>query len=251
MKKTYLISGAGSGIGQAIAVSLAADGHTLVLLGRNQDKLEGTRSMLVDPSQHHTVVADVRDGPAMRGALSALGLLLDGCVANAGICSDNHYGEGDCWHEMIDVNLTGTYVFVQEALRFFKPSSQGYRHILVVSSLTSRIGLAHYSAYTASKTAQIGLVRVWAKQYARDKVLVNALVPGFVRGAMCERGFEDLARIAQMDLTQMTQKQLQHIPLRKLCEPEEVGAYAAFVLSGKQCSITGQTLDINNGVAMP
>lgn len=249
-ERTFLVSGAGTGIGRAIAIALAAAGNRVILLGRSEATLEETRRMLAEPERHRIVVADVRDARMLRQRLEMLSPSLTGIVANAGICSSNAYGENDCWDEIIDVNLKGTYVFVQEALRFIAPADTGYRHILVVSSLTSRIGLRHYSAYTAAKTGQLGLVRCWAMQYARDKILVNALVPGFVKGRMAEEGFAELAMHDGMEYGAMLKKQLNHIPLRKICEPEEIGAYAEFLLSGKQVSITGQAIDINNGVAM-
>lgn len=249
-ERTFLISGAGSGIGRAIAVALAEAGNRLVLLGRTETTLEQTRSLLRQPDVHRIVVADVRNGARIRAGLERHSPSLTGIIASAGICSSNAYGENDCWHDIIDVNLTGTYVFVQEGLRFMAPRECGFRHILIVSSLTSRIGLRNYSAYTASKTAQLGLVRCWAMQYARDKILVNALVPGFVRGKMADEGFAELAAADAIDYEIMLDKQLRHIPLRKICEPEEIGAYAEFLLSGRQCSVTGQAIDINNGVAL-
>lgn len=249
-ERTFLISGAGTGIGRAIAIALAAAGNRVILLGRSAATLEETRRILAEPDRHRIVVADVRDARTLRQQLEMLSPSLTGIVANAGICSSNAYGENDCWDEMIDINLKGTYVFVQEALRFIAPPETGYRHILVISSLTSRIGLRHYLAYSASKTGQLGLVRCWAMQYAREKILVNALVPGFVKGSMAEQGFAELASCDGMDYGAMLKKQFNHIPLRKICEPAEIGAYAEFLLSGKQISITGQAIDINNGVAM-
>jgi NAD(P)-dependent dehydrogenase (short-subunit alcohol dehydrogenase family) len=249
-ERTFIISGAGTGIGRAIAIALAAAGNRVILLGRTEATLEDTRVTLTDPDRHRIIVADVRDAHALRQQLDRLAPTLTGIVANAGICSSNAYGDDDCWDQLLDVNLKGTYVFVQEAMRFIAPPSAGYRHVLVVSSLTSRIGLRNYSAYTASKTAQLGLVRCWAMQYAHEKILVNALVPGFVKGEMAERGFADLAASDGIDYETMLRKQLNHIPLRKICEPEEIGAYAEFLLPGKQISITGQAIDINNGVAM-
>ncbi len=115
--KTFLVSGAGSGIGQAIANKLAAEEHKVILLGRTEEKLKQTRDEVPNPDQHQIISADVRDEDAIGNGLKAAGLThLDGVVANAGVGGENIYGSRDRWDEIISINLTGTYMLLNECL---------------------------------------------------------------------------------------------------------------------------------------
>ena len=108
MKNMILVSGAGSGIGRAITVTLAKAGHPVLLLGRNKTALAETLSMLDEPTKHATLVADMRDAATMKTALQEIAPVLGGVVANAGLGGENHYGPNDRWSEIIETNLTGT-----------------------------------------------------------------------------------------------------------------------------------------------
>jgi NAD(P)-dependent dehydrogenase (short-subunit alcohol dehydrogenase family) len=119
-QKTYVVSGAGGGIGRAIAVKLASgEGNTIVLLGRNREKLQETRSLLPNSSSHFLLPVDLRKPQEVKVAFEDIKLStrnLAGVIANAGIGGENQYGAGDRWSEILETNLTGTYSLVNEAL---------------------------------------------------------------------------------------------------------------------------------------
>ena len=249
MKRTILISGAGTGIGQATAKVLADKGYKLVLLGRNKENLEKTRSSLGKPSDHAIIAVDIRDAQAIKKGLQEIKPVLYGVIANAGVGGENRYGENDRWQEIIGTNLTGTYQLVEEALPYFATKKDGYRHILIISSILARLGVPRYTAYCASKAGLLGLMRSWAVELAAQNILVNAIAPGWVNTSMARVGLNAMAEHDQREYDDILQEQMSHVLLGKMSEPEEIGELIAYLLS--QTSITGQTLDINNGAVMP
>ncbi|RYE06762.1 MAG: SDR family NAD(P)-dependent oxidoreductase, partial [Sphingobacteriaceae bacterium] len=99
--KTYIISGAGSGIGRAIAQKLADANHTCILLGRNESSLKETLEML-PANNHQILVADIRDKTQLEKAASQLNAsFIDGIIANSGVGGENYWGENDRWDEII------------------------------------------------------------------------------------------------------------------------------------------------------
>ena len=251
MKRMILISGAGSGIGRAITITMADAGYPVVLLGRNRHSLEETLSFLRIPSKHPIIAADIRDAQSLQASLQDLNPVLHGVVANAGVGGENHYGEDDRWHDIVDTNLTGTYQLVQEALPYFSAKEEGFRQIVIISSILARLGVPGYSAYCASKAGLLGLMRAWAVELASENILVNAICPGWVKSEMAVQGLQTFAQNSGQAYEKIYQEQMAQVLLGKMSEPEEIACLAKFLLSQNQTSITGQTLDINNGALMP
>jgi NAD(P)-dependent dehydrogenase (short-subunit alcohol dehydrogenase family) len=155
--KTYVITGAGSGIGRAITKQLANEGHQCILIGRNQGHLKETIAGL--EGSHRIMPADIRSLTDMKALASELqSMAIDGIMANAGIGGENHWGEQDRWHEIVETNLTGTYNLVNSLLPNLKKSETPYKHIIITSSVLARLGVENYSAYCASKAGLLGLM---------------------------------------------------------------------------------------------
>src|SRR6185312_574183 len=134
MAKTYLISGAGSGIGRAIAQKLSSEGHSCLLLGRTEHTLKETLNLL-ETGNHQLLLADIRDKESLkRSAKQLRDVPIDGLVANSGIGGENYWGENDRWADIIETNLTGTYNFVNTYLPNLL-KTQGDRHIVITSSV--------------------------------------------------------------------------------------------------------------------
>jgi len=251
MKRMILISGAGSGIGRAITITMADAGYPIILLGRNRHSLEETLSSLRTPSKHTIIAADIRDAQSLQASLQDLNPVLHGVVANAGLGGENHYGEDDRWHDIVNTNLTGTYQLVQEALPYFSAKEEGFRQIVIISSILARLGVPGYSAYCASKAGLLGLMRSWAVELASENVLVNAICPGWVNTEMAVQGLQTFAQNSGQSYDKIYQEQMAQVLLGKMSEPQEIARLAKFLLSQNQTSITGQTFDINNGALMP
>ena len=245
--KSYLISGAGSGIGKAITERLSQEGHSCVLLGRNSENLQHTLSTL--GGNHSIISADIRSIDSLRMAYENLNLTsLDGIIANSGIGGENYFGQEDRWNDIINTNLTGTYNMVNTFLPLLRSSNKPYKQIVITSSVLARLGVANYTAYCASKAGLLGLMRSWAVEFAPENILVNAICPGWVDTQMSQDGMEGIAESIGISKDEFKDLAMQSVPLRKMSQPEEIAGLITYLLT--QQSITGQAIDINNGAVM-
>ena len=250
--KTILITGAGSGIGRAIAQRISKNNYPLILLGRNQDELEETINSLESPEKHQCFSCDIRLPKDIANALEKSKInSLYALIANAGIGGENRYLSSDRWNEIIDTNLTGTYNTIQGSLPYLKKNKAPYKKIIILASVLARLGVPGYSAHCASKAGLLGLNRPLAIELAPDKILVNALCPGWVDTEMAQEGLQTFSKALNTSKEKAFELAMNGVPLRKMSEPDEIAQFTSFLISDAQSSITGQTLDINNGAMMP
>ncbi|MDF3077993.1 MAG: short-chain dehydrogenase [Sphingobacteriaceae bacterium] len=245
--KTYIVSGAGSGIGKAIVKQLATEGAQCILIGRDEAKLKTAVSEI--EGNHIVLAADIRSAENLETAANALtGLPVDGLIANAGIGGENYWGDNDRWNDIISTNLTGTYNFVNAFLPNLRSSTAPFKQVVMTSSVLARLGVANYSAYCASKAGLLGLMRSWAVQFAPENILVNAVCPGWVDTEMSQEGLQGIADGIGITKDEFYDIAMQSVPLRKMSQPEEISELISYLL--RQKSITGQVIDINGGAVM-
>jgi NAD(P)-dependent dehydrogenase (short-subunit alcohol dehydrogenase family) len=250
MKKFILISGAGSGIGRAMAIKLSNDA-SIILCGRRENKLEETRKLLNSNHEHYTLPLDVTSQSSLVDLSEFLkDKSLYAVLANHGVAVENSFGENDRFDEVMNINLKGTYNLVNTCLPAIKRSESQYKHILVTSSVLAKLGVPGWSAYCASKAGLLGLVRSWAMEHARDKILVNGICPGWVDTDMAKQGIEAIADHMDQSIEDTRKQQLSMVPLQRMSEPEELAELANYLLSSGNKSITGQSIDINNGALL-
>jgi len=252
MKKTVLITGAGTGIGRATAVKLASDGYAVVLAGRTQETLEATKSELAG-EDHKVITVDVGDKKAVANAINQNLSKEDNLVAvfaNAGIGGENKYGDDDRWERIIQTNLNGPYYTIMECLPFLEASSSEFKHVLITGSCLSRFAVPNYPAYIASKSGVNGLAKALAIDFADKKILVNAILPGWVETEMAKAGIQMLADANNQGYQVTFDQQMGFVPLHKMSQPHEIADFVSYLFSGKQTSMTGQSIDINNGSFM-
>jgi NAD(P)-dependent dehydrogenase (short-subunit alcohol dehydrogenase family) len=246
-KRTFLISGAGSGIGKAMA-QLLAQTSNLILLGRNETSLNQTLATL-PAGQHQILTADVSDINSLAQAFkNTQNIAIDGIIANAGLGGENYWGATDRWNEIMATNLTGTYNLVNTFLPNLSLSSQPFKHIVITSSILARLGVANYSAYCASKAGLLGLMRSWAVQYAPANILVNAICPGWVNTQMAQDGLQGIADAIGISKADFFDIAMQSVPLKKMSQPVEIAQLINYLVN--QTSLTGQSIDINGGAIM-
>lgn len=248
MEKYILVTGATGGIGNAIAMKLADAGYSLILMGRNEEALNNLLNNL-SGKRHLTWAGDIRDKPKLLSFANELSeIKLSGIIANAGIGGENTFEDKDRWNEIIETNLTGTYLTVNSMFPLLVSNSEPFKQVIIISSILARLGVAGYSAYCASKAGLLGLMRSWAIEWAPQGILVNAICPGWVKTKMSEQGMQGIADKLGVTTEEFFDIAMQSVPLKKMSSPSEIADLVHWMLT--QQSITGQTIDINNGAIM-
>jgi NAD(P)-dependent dehydrogenase (short-subunit alcohol dehydrogenase family) len=243
-----VVTGAGRGIGKAIALRLGREGATLSLLARGVDALEQTASELGGAFTHFV---DIRDAAAVRTAFDAAAAAngpIHALVANSGIGGPNEAGEGDRFFDLVQTNLVGTYQSIRAAQRHL--AAGGRRDIVVISSILARIPVPFYTGYSASKTGLLGLVRSLAAELAPEEVQVNAICPGWVNTDMSTEGIGLLAEALGVSYDEAYERAMSEVPLRRMSEPDDIAGTVAYLLSADARGVTGQAIDQNGGAFM-
>ena len=244
-----VVTGAGTGIGRAVAERLGRDGASLTLVGRRREPLEATAALLTGRSQ--VVPCDIRERVELERAFAeAAGALgpVHALVAGSGIGGANGEGDagGDRFDDLVRTNLNGTYYCIRAGLRQLAPGPET-RHVVVVSSILARIAVPGYTGYSASKAGLLGLVRSLAAELAPGNVQVNAICPGWVETEMAWQGLDDAAAAAGSTREEAFQEAMQAVPLGRMAQPEDVAGTIAWLLSPDARGVTGQAIDQNGG----
>ena len=237
-----VVTGAGTGIGRAVAERLASEGARLSMLARDEERL---RAAGLDA---FTAGCDIRDRAQVDAALARAADThgpVHALVANAGVGGANEPGDGDRWDDLVATNLSGTYWCVRAAQRHLAPGPDA-RHIVVTSSILARIAVPGYTGYSASKAGLLGLVRSLAAELAPDNVQVNAICPGWVNTEMAWRGLDAMPGTREEAYADA----MREVPLGRMAEPEDIAGTVAWLLSDDARGVTGQAIDHNNGAWM-
>jgi len=229
-----VVTGAGTGIGRAIALRLAAEGARLTLLARDEDRLRD-----VVPGAA-TRACDIRDRDQV---LAAIDGPLDALVANAGIGGPNEPGAADRFDDIVQTNLFGTYWCARAA----EPHLPDGGRIVVISSILARLGVAGYTGYCASKAGLLGLTRSLAAELAPRQIQVNAICPGWVDTDMAWEGLEEWEGLTREEAFA---EAMREVPLKRMSRPEEIAGTVSWLLSPDATGVTGQAIDHNNGAFM-
>jgi NAD(P)-dependent dehydrogenase (short-subunit alcohol dehydrogenase family) len=249
-ERHVVVTGAGTGIGRAIALRLASGGVRASLMARDVARLEATAAAARERgAQAAAFGCDVREPAQVESAFAAAAARfgpIDVLVANAGIGGANADGPGDRFDDLVATNLAGTYRCVRAALRRLRPGPRT-RHVVVISSILARIGVAGYTGYCASKAGLLGLVRSLAVELAPDDVQVNALCPGWVDTEMARSGNEGLAKSLAVPYERAFELAMDPVPLKRMSRPEEIAGVVAWLVSDDARGVTGQGIDVNNG----
>ena len=245
--RTALVTGASSGIGNAIAAAFAGEGANIVIADiRREPKLDHEASVFEkiddvggDATFVETDVSDDEEvAEAVETAVDTYGTL-DILVNNAGIYHQFqvHETNDDVWNDIIDVNLSGSFNMAREALPELKRSDYG--KIINLSSIYGLVGGENSAAYCASKGGVSNLTRQMALDYAEDEINVNALAPGIIKTAQNHEWRE-----TDEELLENWQNDT---PWPRFGEPEDVADAAVFLASDESEFITGHVLSVDGG----
>jgi len=250
--KHVVVTGAGTGIGRAIAQRAARDGAAVTLLARSEDRLRETAAGLDGPV--HLAPCDIRERSAVDRAFArAAGALgpIDALVAVSGIGGPNGEDDdgGDRFDDIVATNLNGTYYCIRAALRHLAPGPDA-RHVVVLSSILARIAVPGYTGYSASKAGLLGLVRSFAAELAPHGIQVNAICPGWVDTEMAWTGLDAAALATGGTREEAYRDAMRLVPTGRMERPEDVAGTVAWLLSADARGVVGQAIDQNGGAWM-
>jgi NAD(P)-dependent dehydrogenase (short-subunit alcohol dehydrogenase family) len=234
LSRTFLITGASKGIGRALSIRLAAEGHRVIGLARGAD----------DPSFPGTLVSvDLTDRDATANVLEGLvdRYAFDGVINNAGFVrlAGLEAVDPDDLEASLRHNLTPALQTVQALLPGMR--RRGWGRIVNLSSLVV-LGVANRTAYAAAKAAMMSFTRTWALELAQTGITVNAVAPGPTE--------TELFRQNTPVGSEAEQRFLSLVPMKRFGKPEELAAAVAFLLSEEAGFITGQTLFVDGGASV-
>ena len=250
MDKHVVVTGAGTGIGRAIARRLSAEGAAVTLLARDRERLEQAAAALEGPT--HVVSCDIRErGKVDRAFAEAAARLgpVHALVAASGVGGPNADGPDDRFDDLVRVNVNGTYYCCRAAERHLAEGPEA-RHLVVISSILARIAVPAYTGYSASKAGLLGLVRSLAAELAPRNVQVNAICPGWVDTDMAWEGLDGIAEATGGTREDAYRRAMEAVPLGRMSRPEDIAGTVAWLLSGDARGVTGQTIDQNGGAWM-
>lgn len=243
--RTALVTGAGSGIGRAIALAFAAEGAPVVVAGRRREPLVETVRMIEDQGgKALAVTADVSaaaDHQALvEAAVEAFGSL-DVAVNNAGVFRGGPLAdlpEAD-WHSQLDINVTGTFLALKAQVRRMRTQPSGGAIVNVASTFGAHTRIPGAAAYAASKAAVAALSRGAALDHIRDGVRINVVSPGATDTPMSLRpGETEADRAERVRAT---------LPLGRLSATREVAAAVLYLASDEAASVVGTDLVVDSG----
>jgi NAD(P)-dependent dehydrogenase (short-subunit alcohol dehydrogenase family) len=243
-RKTAFVTGASYGVGAATALALARDGFDIALSATRTENLAGIMGELAGQGVRTLpLVLDLRSAPSIEQAMAQIVEAfggLDVLVNNAGANLRKLAVEVTAaeWREVMEINVTGTFLLTQQVGRHLMDSSR-HGAIVSIASTHGLIGAPERSTYGISKGAIIQMTRMLAIEWASHGIRVNAVAPGRLDTASPSRAGADPKYMEAM---------LSRIPLHRLATAEEVAAAVAYLASPQAQSITGQVLVLDGGL---
>lgn len=252
--KIVLVTGAGRGIGKAIALAFAAEKNRVVITGRTTAVLEEVADEIrATGAEVLASTCDVSQKPQVKNLqhkieshFGAVQLL----VNNVGIApvADFFDMPDSLWDEVMRVNVSSAY----NCCKAFLAAMVGARwgRIINIASTVARVAYPGISAYATSKHAILGLTRSLAMETARSGVTVNAVCPGYVNTELTRENAQRLAEKRGKSLDEALALMVASCPQRRLIEPEEVAYVTLMLASDRARGITGQAIQVDGGAVM-
>jgi 3-oxoacyl-[acyl-carrier protein] reductase len=241
--KIALVTGASRGLGQAIALALAAEGAAIAAVARTEQALQETlQAIRAAGGTAEPFALDVSDGAAAEATVEKIAARfehIDVLVNNAGVTRDGLLMRmtSEAWDTVINTNLKGAFNLTKPVGRLMVKQRAG--RIINISSVIGLMGNAGQANYAASKAGLIGFTKSVAREFASRGITCNVVCPGFIETDMTKELSNDLRG-----------KLLERIPLQRFGQPSDVAGVAAFLCSPAASYITGQILTVDGGMAM-
>jgi NAD(P)-dependent dehydrogenase (short-subunit alcohol dehydrogenase family) len=249
--RVSIVTGAGAGIGAAIARAFCSEGARVVIAdldaasaGRTANDIGANAvAMALDVTNEDQVHAVVADTQRRFGRIDIL-------VNNAGIMRKAYVKDmsEELWDAVVDVNLKATFLCSKAVLPPMIEAKRG--RILNIASIAGKVGEPTASAYSAAKFGVIGFTRSLALEVAQYDILVNAICPGPIPTALGQQGWREGAQIEGVDLDRIMARVGSRSPLRRLGTVEQVARMAVFIASDDCDFTTGAAFNVDGGIVM-
>jgi NAD(P)-dependent dehydrogenase (short-subunit alcohol dehydrogenase family) len=238
-----LVTGGGTGIGTAIATTLAQAGAAVTICGRRLAPLQQTAA---GEPNIRAVAADITCEKSL-AALYEQAEPFDIVVANAGMAESAPAAKTplELWNRTIEVNLTGAFLTVRPALTAMR--AQGWGRIVFIASTAGLKGYAYVAPYVAAKHGVVGLMRALALETASAGITVNAVCPGFTETAMLSDAVERIAKTTERSAAEARATLAANNPQGRFVRPQEVADAVLWLCSNASAAITGQAISVSGG----
>jgi NAD(P)-dependent dehydrogenase (short-subunit alcohol dehydrogenase family) len=248
-----LVTGGGRGIGAAISSALVKAGVKITITGRSRESLEQHTSSLQEIGEAQFQVCDVTDpssiSSAFANAANELGPITV-LINNAGQAQSQPFLKTSLglWQQMLEVNLTGTFLCTQAALPGML--EMGWGRIINVSSTAGLIGHPYVSAYSAAKHGVIGLTRSLALELAKKNITVNAVCPGYTETEIVREAVQNIVAKTGRSELEARAELTKNNPQARMIQPNEIADTVLWLCNPSSSSITGQAIAIAGGEVM-
>ena len=252
--KTAWVTGAGKGIGKAIALAFAQRGIAVAVSARTLSDIEIVAQEIRDNGGNaFPVVCDVTQPDAIANAVEQIRAQLGDItilVNNAGLGGSHKFlGHDDAlWHKIMDTNLNSVYYVTKAVAPMMVNANWG--RIINIASISSKVGSKYTAAYTASKHGVLGLTRALAMEFIAQNITVNAICPAYVDTPMTDNTVVNMTQKTKMSEADARAFLAKLSPQNRLIVPEEVAHVALMLIDEDARGITGQSINVDGGMVM-
>jgi len=245
--KSVLITGASSGIGYGVAMGFARAGADLTILSSTEAIHEAAKQM---PGKVRAIQCDIADAAAVTEQLAGIERV-DVLVNNAGLerptpLTGDHPNGNETFERIVAINITGTQNVTDTVINRIPDGGR----IILTASIWARTAVPGFSAYVATKHANLGLMRTWAQELGPRGIRVNAVCPGWVKTGPAMNSLRELAQSSGRSEEEVAQEVMSAQAIDGLMEPEDMADIYMFLASSGGANITGQAINVDRGEVM-